>query len=165
MVICEISGPFISLSLSLSLPFSPCQYANYLLVSDYQLYSISNSRLNGSSSVSETYGNPCLAHSEDFEVKEVELWGFVYGSKYEEVVALSRTEAPGICRWWDLQERRKSQFRVLIGRLCESAGWVSLQMLDTDPANSSKVKNCCIYQKYCLNIFCYPNASCILMCI
>ncbi|XP_065876228.1 uncharacterized protein [Euphorbia lathyris] len=28
--------------------------------------------LNGSSSVSETYGNPCLAHSEDFKVKEVE---------------------------------------------------------------------------------------------
>ncbi|XP_028779798.1 oxidation resistance protein 1 [Neltuma alba] len=55
--------------------------------------------LNGSSSVSETYGNPCLAHSQDFEVKEVELWGFVYASKYEEVLALSRTEAPGICRW------------------------------------------------------------------
>ncbi|KAK7311128.1 hypothetical protein RJT34_09052 [Clitoria ternatea] len=55
--------------------------------------------LNGSSSVSETYGNPCLANSEDFEVKEVELWGFVYASKYEEVLALSRTEAPGICRW------------------------------------------------------------------
>lgn len=55
--------------------------------------------LNGSSSVSETYGNPCLAHSEDFEVKEVELWGFVYGSKYDEVLALSRTEMPGICRW------------------------------------------------------------------
>ncbi|XP_028755152.1 oxidation resistance protein 1-like [Neltuma alba] len=55
--------------------------------------------LNGSSSVSETYGNPCLAHSQDFEVKEVELWGFVYGSKYEEVLALSRAEAPGICRW------------------------------------------------------------------
>ncbi|KAI9093897.1 hypothetical protein K1719_026895 [Acacia pycnantha] len=55
--------------------------------------------LNGSSSVSETYGNPCLAHSQDFEVKEVELWGFVYGSKYEEVLALSRTEAAGICRW------------------------------------------------------------------
>ncbi|XP_054805402.1 uncharacterized protein LOC129308350 [Prosopis cineraria] len=55
--------------------------------------------LNGSSSVSETYGNPCLAHSQDFEVKEVELWGFVYPSKYEEVLALSRTEAPGICRW------------------------------------------------------------------
>lgn len=30
-------------------------------------------RLNGSSSVSETYGNPCLAYSEDFEVKEVEV--------------------------------------------------------------------------------------------
>ncbi|KAG6773543.1 hypothetical protein POTOM_020828 [Populus tomentosa] len=55
--------------------------------------------LNGSSSFSETYGNPCLAHSEDFEVKEVELWGFVHGSKYEEILALSRTEAPGICRF------------------------------------------------------------------
>lgn len=53
----------------------------------------------GSSSVSETYGNPCLAHSEDFKVKEVELWGFVYGSQYEEILALSRTETPGICRW------------------------------------------------------------------
>ena len=30
-------------------------------------------RLNGSSSVSETYGNPCLAYTEDFEVKEVEV--------------------------------------------------------------------------------------------
>ncbi|KAK6237997.1 hypothetical protein QUC31_003466 [Theobroma cacao] len=67
-------------------------------------------RLNGSSSFSETYGNPCLAFSEDFEVKEIEnkflnftlvsqLWGFVYGSKYEEILALSRTETPGICRW------------------------------------------------------------------
>ncbi|XP_047327887.1 TLD domain-containing protein 2 isoform X2 [Impatiens glandulifera] len=55
--------------------------------------------LNGSSSASETYGNSCLAHSEDFEVKEIELWGFVYDSKYEETVSLLRTEAPGICRW------------------------------------------------------------------
>ncbi|KAL4376230.1 hypothetical protein GQ457_02G009320 [Hibiscus cannabinus] len=55
--------------------------------------------LNGSSSFSETYGNPCLAFSEDFEVKEIELWGFVYGSKYEEILALSKTEMPGICRW------------------------------------------------------------------
>ncbi|KAB5556506.1 hypothetical protein DKX38_007415 [Salix brachista] len=55
--------------------------------------------LNGSSSVSETYGNPCLAHSEAFEVKEVELWGFVHGSQYEEILDLSRTEAPGICRF------------------------------------------------------------------
>ncbi|KAG7987518.1 hypothetical protein I3843_03G137900 [Carya illinoinensis] len=55
--------------------------------------------LNGSSSVSETYGNPCLAQSEDFEVKEVELWGFVYASKLEEILSLSRMEAPGICRW------------------------------------------------------------------
>ncbi|KAM3709726.1 hypothetical protein ACB094_02G194500 [Castanea mollissima] len=55
--------------------------------------------LSGSSSVSETYGNPCLAHTKDFEVKEVELWAFVYASKYEEILSLSRTEAPGICRW------------------------------------------------------------------
>ncbi|KAK7369351.1 hypothetical protein VNO80_11388 [Phaseolus coccineus] len=54
--------------------------------------------LNGSSSVSETYGNPCLAHSQEFEVKEVELWGFVFPSKYQEIVELTRTEAPGICR-------------------------------------------------------------------
>ncbi|KAJ0975033.1 hypothetical protein J5N97_016998 [Dioscorea zingiberensis] len=55
--------------------------------------------LNGSSSASETFGNSCLAHSQDFEVKEVELWGFVYASKYDETLALSRTEKPGICRW------------------------------------------------------------------
>ncbi|KAK9271838.1 hypothetical protein L1049_002203 [Liquidambar formosana] len=67
--------------------------------------------LNGSSSVSETYGNSCLAHSEDFQVKEVELWGFVYASKYEEVVALGRTEAPGICRW----DFTKILLRKLIG--------------------------------------------------
>lgn len=55
--------------------------------------------LNGSSAASETFGNSCLSHTENFEVKEVELWGFVYASKYDEVVALSRTEKPGICRW------------------------------------------------------------------
>lgn len=32
-----------------------------------------NLRLNGSSSTSETYGNPCLANTEEFEVKEVEV--------------------------------------------------------------------------------------------
>ncbi|XP_060184460.1 uncharacterized protein LOC132614112 [Lycium barbarum] len=55
--------------------------------------------LTGSSATSETYGNSCLAHTEDFEVKEVELWGFVYASKYEELVSILRTETPGICRW------------------------------------------------------------------
>ncbi|KAM7513622.1 hypothetical protein LguiA_003205 [Lonicera macranthoides] len=55
--------------------------------------------LNGSSSASETYGNSCLAHTEDFEVKEIELWGFVYASKFEEMISILRTEAPGICRW------------------------------------------------------------------
>ncbi|KAJ8446658.1 hypothetical protein Cgig2_002820 [Carnegiea gigantea] len=55
--------------------------------------------LNGSSGASETYGNPCLACSENFEVKEVELWSFVYASRYEEMLASSQNEAPGICRW------------------------------------------------------------------
>ncbi|XP_062099415.1 uncharacterized protein LOC133805288 isoform X2 [Humulus lupulus] len=39
----------------------------------FALY-LDNDLLNGSSSVSETYGNPCLAHSEDFEVKEIEFF-------------------------------------------------------------------------------------------
>ncbi|KAJ4914072.1 TLD-domain containing nucleolar protein [Raphanus sativus] len=54
--------------------------------------------LHGSSACSETYGNSCLANSQDFDVKEVELWGFVYGSKYDEILALSRT-TESICRW------------------------------------------------------------------
>lgn len=29
----------------------------------------------------------------------MQLWGFAYGSKYEETIAQCRTEAPGICRW------------------------------------------------------------------
>lgn len=53
--------------------------------------------LSGSSAYSETYGNACLATSQDFDVKEVELWGFVYGSKYDEILALSKT------RVWYLQ--------------------------------------------------------------
>ncbi|XP_074590530.1 uncharacterized protein LOC141846397 [Curcuma longa] len=44
--------------------------------------------LNGSSSSSDTFGNSCLAHSEEFEVKEIELWGFVHASKYDEMVKL-----------------------------------------------------------------------------
>lgn len=55
--------------------------------------------LNGSSGASETYGNPCLACSENFDVKEVELWSFVYASRCEEMLASSQNEAPGICRW------------------------------------------------------------------
>jgi len=59
--------------------------------------------LHGSSSSSETFGNSCLAHTEDFELKDVELWGFAYATKYS-VIAASYSEpqeAPGICRWLD----------------------------------------------------------------
>ncbi|KAI3930630.1 hypothetical protein MKX01_037076 [Papaver californicum] len=55
--------------------------------------------LDGDLAISETFGNPCLAYTEEFEIKEVELWGFAYGSKYEETIAYSRSEASGICRW------------------------------------------------------------------
>ncbi|KAL0726335.1 hypothetical protein Bca4012_022428 [Brassica carinata] len=54
--------------------------------------------LHGSSACSETYGNSCLANSQDFDVKEVELWGFVNGSKYDEILSLSR-KTETICRW------------------------------------------------------------------
>ncbi|PKA50758.1 hypothetical protein AXF42_Ash017637 [Apostasia shenzhenica] len=52
--------------------------------------------LSGSSYESETFGNSCLANSEDFKVKEVELWGFVYASKYEEMLNSSRELRNGI---------------------------------------------------------------------
>lgn len=65
--------------------------------SHFALY-LDGDLLTGSSSASETYGNSCLAHTQDFDVKEVELWGFIYPSKYEEMVSLLRTEAPGIWR-------------------------------------------------------------------
>ncbi|VAI49201.1 unnamed protein product [Triticum turgidum subsp. durum] len=51
--------------------------------------------LSGSSSNSETFNNQCLSHSPDFAVKDVELWGFVYPSRYEEMLKLCSTEKPG----------------------------------------------------------------------
>ncbi|KAL5714850.1 hypothetical protein ACHQM5_016756 [Ranunculus cassubicifolius] len=53
--------------------------------------------LSGSSSVSETYGNTCLAHSEEFQVKEVELWSF-NPPRYADTVSLWGTELPEIYR-------------------------------------------------------------------
>ncbi|CAI9270066.1 unnamed protein product [Lactuca saligna] len=77
--------------------------------------------LNGSSLASETYGNSCLSHTQEFEVKEIELWGFVYASEYEEAISMLRTEAPGICRWFILP-------LILPGIKCQSlqgelCGW------------------------------------------
>ncbi|XP_047082440.1 nuclear receptor coactivator 7-like [Lolium rigidum] len=66
--------------------------------SHFALY-LDSDLLSGSSSNSETFDNQCLSHSADFAVKEVELWGFVYPSKYEEMLTLCRTEKPGICRF------------------------------------------------------------------
>ncbi|KAF5736713.1 hypothetical protein HS088_TW14G00863 [Tripterygium wilfordii] len=38
--------------------------------------------LRGTSGPCETFGNLCLAHSEEFELKNVELWGFAHASQY-----------------------------------------------------------------------------------
>ncbi|XP_015580365.2 oxidation resistance protein 1 isoform X2 [Ricinus communis] len=38
--------------------------------------------LNGTSGPCDTYGNLCLAHKPEFELKNVELWGFTHSSKY-----------------------------------------------------------------------------------
>ncbi|KAJ9541118.1 hypothetical protein OSB04_027624, partial [Centaurea solstitialis] len=72
--------------------------AIFNLFDDLNFLAIRQSILNGSSLASETYGNSCLSYTEEFEVKEIELWGFVYASEYEDALSLLRTEAPGICR-------------------------------------------------------------------
>ncbi|KDP33314.1 hypothetical protein JCGZ_12863 [Jatropha curcas] len=38
--------------------------------------------LNGTSGPCETFGNLCLAHKPEFELKNVELWGFTHSSRY-----------------------------------------------------------------------------------
>ncbi|KAJ8539695.1 hypothetical protein K7X08_013947 [Anisodus acutangulus] len=38
--------------------------------------------LSGNSGPSDTFGNLCLAHDEEFELKNVELWGFTHASRY-----------------------------------------------------------------------------------
>jgi hypothetical protein len=55
--------------------------------------------LNGSSSTSETFNNPCLSQTDQFKIKDVELWGFVNASKYEEMLTICRTKKQGI---WNL---------------------------------------------------------------
>ncbi|KAM0922853.1 hypothetical protein ACQ4PT_005897 [Festuca glaucescens] len=55
--------------------------------------------LNGSSSTSETFNKLCLSLSQNFEVKHIELWGFVNASKFDEMLTDCRTEKPGI---WNL---------------------------------------------------------------
>ncbi|XP_057826576.2 uncharacterized protein LOC131038229 isoform X1 [Cryptomeria japonica] len=57
--------------------------------------------LRGSSGYCETFGNSCLARTEDFELKDVELWGFAYASKYLSTMASygEPQEPPGIFRW------------------------------------------------------------------
>ncbi|PHU01475.1 hypothetical protein BC332_31262 [Capsicum chinense] len=38
--------------------------------------------LSGNSGPCDTFGNLCLAHDEEFELKNVELWGFTHSSRY-----------------------------------------------------------------------------------
>ncbi|XP_074580070.1 uncharacterized protein LOC141836468 isoform X2 [Curcuma longa] len=44
--------------------------------------SIEEDLLRGSSGPCETFGNSCLAHNSEFELKNVELWGFAHSSRY-----------------------------------------------------------------------------------
>ncbi|WOL09944.1 hypothetical protein Cni_G18698 [Canna indica] len=44
--------------------------------------SLDDDLLHGTSGACETFGNLCLAHSAEFELKNVELWGFAHSSRY-----------------------------------------------------------------------------------
>ncbi|TKY53672.1 Oxidation resistance protein 1 [Spatholobus suberectus] len=44
--------------------------------------SLDGDLLTGTSGPCDTFGNMCLAHSSEFELKNVELWGFTYASPY-----------------------------------------------------------------------------------
>ncbi|XP_028946947.2 uncharacterized protein [Malus domestica] len=44
--------------------------------------SLDGDLLSGTSGPSETFGNSCLAHNAEFELKNVELWGFTHASQY-----------------------------------------------------------------------------------
>jgi len=57
--------------------------------------------LNGSSGACETYGNCCLAQTEDFTLKDVELWGFVHTSRYTPSYAIFKEpeEVPSFRSW------------------------------------------------------------------
>ncbi|KAJ7537873.1 hypothetical protein O6H91_11G025600 [Diphasiastrum complanatum] len=57
--------------------------------------------LMGSSGSCATFGNTPLAHSEEFIVKDVELWGFTHSSKYvpRQASFEESKEVPGISGW------------------------------------------------------------------
>ncbi|TYI92297.1 hypothetical protein E1A91_D02G059100v1 [Gossypium mustelinum] len=44
--------------------------------------SLDEDLLSGTSGACETFGNLCLAHNQDFEPKNIELWGFTHASKH-----------------------------------------------------------------------------------
>ncbi|GAB2265884.1 hypothetical protein Dimus_000915 [Dionaea muscipula] len=62
----------------------------YLCMNDFLAFggggkfalSLDEDLLSGSSGPCETFGNRCLAHDADFELKNVELWGFAHLSRY-----------------------------------------------------------------------------------
>ncbi|KAK6646000.1 hypothetical protein PHAVU_L001844 [Phaseolus vulgaris] len=45
--------------------------------------SLEEDLLSGTSGPSETFGNSCLAHSPEFQLKNVELWGFAHASPFQ----------------------------------------------------------------------------------
>ncbi|XP_057777653.1 uncharacterized protein LOC130996162 isoform X2 [Salvia miltiorrhiza] len=68
-------------------PFITCIGANryfYLCLNDLIAFGggASFALLSGTSGPCETFGNSCLAHVQEFVLKDVELWGFTHASQY-----------------------------------------------------------------------------------
>jgi hypothetical protein len=128
MLVCQLQRKHV-----LFTPFFPSIYQLNTLMKQLtcsHLLFVDLSSLNGSSSTSETFNNPCLSLSQEFEVKHVEvhdqwyayqlilsisilswwnlrvimfslqLWGFVNASKYDEMLTVCNTEKPGIWNLW-----------------------------------------------------------------
>eukprot|EP00897_Mesotaenium_endlicherianum_P008483 jgi/Mesen1/7663/ME000400S06855 len=64
-------------------------------------FRIDQELLSGTSGACETFGSPCLARSEEFTIKHIELWGFAHASQYAPAKAAWHEPemTPGISSW------------------------------------------------------------------
>ncbi|KAK4356681.1 hypothetical protein RND71_025652 [Anisodus tanguticus] len=104
-VVCGIDGQKENSNSGVNRYFTVCS-TEYLALGGgghFALY-LDGDLLTGSSATSETYGNSCLAHTEDFEVKEVEVvlqLYLLYGALYM---------LPSMKRWFPFCGRRLLEF-------------------------------------------------------